>query len=178
MVIYFNRKVAMLKTISATGACINFGDVMKQAKIAPVIVEHDGKAEAVVLSKKAYDQLIAAKEKTDLKKRLEDLHSQIRAESAVRTLPDPAEIIPRGREEGTLNLKVKNLITLLSEMPADADVVLKGYEGGVDDVLNVKLVKIKKDIHAEWYYGRHEIDEAGGVQAVFIQREERKAEEI
>jgi len=29
----------MLKTISATKARINFGDVMKQAKIAPVIVE-------------------------------------------------------------------------------------------------------------------------------------------
>lgn len=73
-------------------------------------------------------------------------------------------------------MKVMDLLTLLSEMPADADVVLKGYEGGVDDVLNVKLVKIKKDVHVEWYYGKHEIDEAGDVQAVFIQRDERKAE--
>ena len=71
-------------------------------------------------------------------------------------------------------MKVKNFTTLLSEMPADADVVLKGYEGGVDDVLNVKLVKIKKDVHAEWYYGRHGIDEDGDVQAVLIQREERE----
>ena len=74
-------------------------------------------------------------------------------------------------------MKVKDLLTLLSEMPADADVVLKGYEGGVDDVLNVKLVKIKKDVHAEWYYGKHEINEDGDVQAVFIQREEREPEE-
>jgi len=73
-------------------------------------------------------------------------------------------------------MKVMDLLTLLSEMPADADVVLKGYEGGVDDVLNAKLVKIKKDVHAEWYYGRHEINEDGDVQAVFIQREEREAE--
>jgi hypothetical protein len=71
-------------------------------------------------------------------------------------------------------MKVMDLLTLLSEMPADADVVVKGYEGGVDDVINLKLVKIKKDIHAEWYYGRHEIDEDGGVQAVLIQREERE----
>jgi len=89
----------MLKTISATKARIHFGDVMKQAKIAPVIVERDGKAEVVVLSKKAYDQLVAAKEKTDMKKRLEDLHARIRAELAGRTLPDPAEVIRRGREE-------------------------------------------------------------------------------
>ena len=73
-------------------------------------------------------------------------------------------------------MKVINLLTLLSQMPAEADVVVKGYEGGVDDVVNVKLVKIKKDVHSEWYYGRHEIDEDGGVQVVFIQREERKAE--
>ena len=73
-------------------------------------------------------------------------------------------------------MKVKDLITLLSQMPADVDVVVKGYEGGVDDVLNLKLVKIKKDIHSEWYYGRHEIDEKGDIQAVFIQREERKSD--
>ena len=73
-------------------------------------------------------------------------------------------------------MKVINLLTLLSQMPAEADVVVKGYEGGVDDVVNVKLVKIKKDAHAEWYYGRHEIDEDGDVQAVFIQREESQAD--
>ena len=73
-------------------------------------------------------------------------------------------------------MKVIDLLTLLSQMPAEADVVVKGYEGGVDDVVDVKLVKIKKDIHAEWYYGRHEIDEDGNVQAVFIQREERQAD--
>ena len=89
----------MLKTISATKARINFGDVMKQAKIAPVIVERGGKAEVVVLSKKAYDQLIAAKDKNDLKKRIEELHTKIRAELAGRTLPDPAEVIRQGRKE-------------------------------------------------------------------------------
>ena len=72
-------------------------------------------------------------------------------------------------------MKVKDLLTLLSQMPAEADVVVKGYEGGVDDVVNVKMVKVKKDVHTKWYYGRHEIDEDGDVQAVFIQREERQA---
>jgi prevent-host-death family protein len=89
----------MERTISATQARIHFGEIMKQAKVGPVIVERDGKAEVVVISKKAYDQLIAAKEKPDWKKRLEDLHAQIRTELAGRTLPDPAEIIRKGREE-------------------------------------------------------------------------------
>lgn len=73
-------------------------------------------------------------------------------------------------------MKVRDLLTLLSKMPADADVVAKGYEDGVDDVVQVKLVKLKKDINTEWYYGKHQISEDGDVQAVFIQREERKEE--
>lgn len=71
-------------------------------------------------------------------------------------------------------MKVIDLITLLSQMPSEVDVVLKGYEGGVDDVVNVKLVRIKKDVNSEWYYGKHEIDEGGDAPAVYLQREERK----
>ena len=89
----------MLKTISATKARINFGDVMKQAKIAPIIVERGGKAEVVVLSKKAYDQLVAAKTHADVRKRVEALHKKIRTELKGKTLTDPAELIRQGREE-------------------------------------------------------------------------------
>lgn len=89
----------MLKTISATKARINFGDVMKLAKVAPVIVERSGKAEVVVLSKKAYDQLIAAQVHANVQKRIEDLHKKIRIELAGKSLPDPAELIRQGREE-------------------------------------------------------------------------------
>lgn len=89
----------MLKTISATKARINFGDVMKQAKIAPVIVERGGKAEVVVLSMKAYDQLIAAKVNANVQKRIEALHKKIRAELAGKSLTDPAELIRQGRAE-------------------------------------------------------------------------------
>ena len=73
-------------------------------------------------------------------------------------------------------MKVIDLLTLLSQMPSEADVVVKGYEGGVDDVVNVKLVKIKKNVNHEWYYGKHTIDEDSDIQAVFIQREERQAD--
>jgi len=89
----------MLKTISATKARINFGDVMKQAKIAPVIVERGGKAEVVVLSKKAYDQLVVANQRKDWRKLLEEAHKSIRAEIGDRQLPDPAEMLRLAREE-------------------------------------------------------------------------------
>ena len=74
-------------------------------------------------------------------------------------------------------MKVKELLNLLSQMPSELDVVVKGYEGGVDDVINVQIVHIKKDARTEWYYGRHELEEGSNVQAVFIQREERNAYE-
>lgn len=89
----------MLKTISATKARIHFGDVMKQAKIAPVIVERDGKAVVVVLSKKTYDQLIIAKSQANLQKRLDILHAQIRVELKGKKLPDISEFIRQGREQ-------------------------------------------------------------------------------
>ncbi|MCC6568304.1 MAG: hypothetical protein IT315_03620 [Anaerolineales bacterium] len=72
-------------------------------------------------------------------------------------------------------MKVKDLITLLSQMPTDANVIIEGYEGGVDDVVKVGLVKIKKDVNSKWYYGKYVIDEEGDVQAVFIEGEERQA---
>lgn len=89
----------MQKTISATQARIHFGEIMRQAKIGPVIVERDGKAEVVVISKKAYDQLIAATAQADLQKKMDELHDRIRVELAGRSLPDPAEVIRQGREE-------------------------------------------------------------------------------
>lgn len=89
----------MLKTISATKARINFGEVMKQAKMGPVIVERAGKPEVVVLSKKAYDQLVAAKSGTDWRKLLEEAHKSIRAEIGNRALPDPAEMLRLAREQ-------------------------------------------------------------------------------
>jgi hypothetical protein len=73
-------------------------------------------------------------------------------------------------------MRVHELITVLSMMSQDAVVVVKGYEEGVDDVADVKLVQIHKDVYKEWYYGKHEIDDAGSVQAVFLAGPERQPE--
>jgi len=75
-----------------------------------------------------------------------------------------------------LAMRVNELIVLLSQMPADAEVVVKGYEEGVDDVVDVTLVQIRKGFYKEWYYGKHAIDKAGDVQAVFIAGPERQPE--
>lgn len=73
-------------------------------------------------------------------------------------------------------MRVDELIALLTQMPTNADVVVKGYEGGVDDVVDVTLVQIRKDVHQEWYYGKHAIDDTSDVQAVFIAGPKRQPE--
>ncbi len=73
-------------------------------------------------------------------------------------------------------MRVHELIALLSKMPADADVVVKGYEEGVDDVIDVKLVQIRRDVYKQWYYGKHVIDSTGDVQAAFVAGPERQSE--
>jgi len=66
-------------------------------------------------------------------------------------------------------MKVNELLALLSQMPANADVVVKGYDEGVDDVVDIALIQIRRDVHKEWYYGKHEIDETSHIQAVLLQ---------
>ena len=89
----------MNRTISATEARIHFGELMRRAKSGPVIVERDGKADVVVISKQEYDRLVENVPKPDWWSMVEELHAKLRVELAGRTLPDPAEIIRQGREE-------------------------------------------------------------------------------
>jgi len=89
----------MNRTISATEARVHFGEVMRKAKSGPVIVERDGKADVVVISKQEYDRLVENVPKQDWWSMVEELHAKLRVELAGRTLPDPAEIIRQGREE-------------------------------------------------------------------------------
>jgi hypothetical protein len=53
-------EVKMEQIISATLARIHFGEIMQQAKQAPVLVERNGKTEVVILSFPAYEALSRA----------------------------------------------------------------------------------------------------------------------
>ncbi len=89
----------MYRTVSATEARIHFGEIMRQAKAGPVIVERDGKPEVVVISKQHYDTLAGHTSRNDWRKLLDELHDRLSVELAGRTLPEPEEIIRQGREE-------------------------------------------------------------------------------
>ena len=56
-------------------------------------------------------------------------------------------------------MTVKQLIQILSTIEdQDVRVMVKGYEGGYNDVegINIDPIDIALDVNTEWYYGVHE----------------------
>ena len=56
-------------------------------------------------------------------------------------------------------MTVKQLITILSTIKdQDTLVMVKGYEGGYNDVeaINIDPIDVALDVNDQWYYGRHE----------------------
>ena len=53
-------------------------------------------------------------------------------------------------------MKVKELIEKLSQLDPELMVVVRGYEGGVDEVSGYGVCNIWVNANDEWYYGRHE----------------------
>ena len=68
-------------------------------------------------------------------------------------------------------MNVDQLIKRLQMYPPDLRVVVRGYEGGYNDVDTFENIKILLDYHSAWYYGKHE-------DASFIQNEETKANAV
>jgi hypothetical protein len=54
-------------------------------------------------------------------------------------------------------MKVKELIELLSQMNPELLVVIRGYEGGVDEMDKFEMCDIELNVNTEEYYGKHEI---------------------
>jgi hypothetical protein len=55
-------------------------------------------------------------------------------------------------------MKVKELIEKLSKLDQESNVFISGYEGGYNDVTDCsESVEIVRDVHEEWYYGKHEL---------------------
>jgi hypothetical protein len=56
-------------------------------------------------------------------------------------------------------MTVKQLIESLSKIEdKEAWIMVNGYEGGYDDVMNINPapIDIALDVNDEWYYGKHE----------------------
>lgn len=56
-------------------------------------------------------------------------------------------------------MKVKELIEHLLTFDQELDIVVNGYEGGVTEDVSIETAIVVCDVHQEWYYGEHEIDD-------------------
>jgi len=54
-------------------------------------------------------------------------------------------------------MKIKQLIRILNECDPEDEVVIRGYESGVNLVTDVECCRLALDVNKEDYYGRHEI---------------------
>ena len=76
-------------------------------------------------------------------------------------------------------MTAKELIILLQELPPEIKVVIRGYEEGYNDIQRLKLVKLRKEIDAKWYYGEYFKNDTGySIDAVELYGENKKQEEI
>ena len=68
-------------------------------------------------------------------------------------------------------MKVKELMKQLQLYNPEQMVVIGGYEGGYDEIEEVKEIKLQLNVNKAWYYGKHEsamFDEDFDCNAVYI----------
>ncbi|MFA6144560.1 MAG: hypothetical protein WCW84_00905 [Sulfurimonas sp.] len=65
-------------------------------------------------------------------------------------------------------LTVSELIEKLLKLPQDALMVVDGYEGGFDGVVDVSMIGVNYDESKEWYYGPYEQSEQKEIVAVYL----------
>jgi len=58
-------------------------------------------------------------------------------------------------------MTVAELIEALQRVPQGLTVVRSGYEGGYADVSTFSVIKLRRFVNTEWYYGPHEEEEDG-----------------
>ena len=54
-------------------------------------------------------------------------------------------------------MKVKELIEQLQALNPELEVMRDGYEGGVENVTMIEVLKVALNVNDLWYYGSHEV---------------------
>lgn len=65
-------------------------------------------------------------------------------------------------------LTVSELIEKLLKLPQNALMIVDGYEGGFDGVIDVSMIDVNYDESKKWYYGRYEQSEQKEIAAVYL----------
>jgi hypothetical protein len=53
-------------------------------------------------------------------------------------------------------MTAQDLIQHLKKIPSNTKIVIRGYENGYKDILNLKPVKIKLNTNTNWYDGEYD----------------------
>jgi hypothetical protein len=61
-------------------------------------------------------------------------------------------------------MTAQELIIELQKMPSNTKVVIRGYENGYNDILNLKPVKIKLNTNTNWYDGEYDFSSDNDAQ--------------
>lgn len=52
-------------------------------------------------------------------------------------------------------MTIKELIEALSKFDPDTPVVVRGYEGGYNDIMEIEETSMQLNVNRVWYYGAH-----------------------
>lgn len=61
-------------------------------------------------------------------------------------------------------MTVEELINALQQYDPKLRVIMRGYEGGMDDIGSLQDLQIALNVHDAWYYGKHELADAGFIK--------------
>ena len=71
-------------------------------------------------------------------------------------------------------MTVAELIIGLNQAPPNAKVIVRGYENGYNDVLELRSLFVRQNPEANWYDGEYEKSEApDGIEAIEIYGENK-----
>lgn len=73
-------------------------------------------------------------------------------------------------------MTANELIQHLQQLPPDTRIVIRGYEDGYNDILQLKPVKIKPKENADWYDGEYtDSTDADAIDAIDLFGENKNA---
>ncbi|MDI6757254.1 MAG: hypothetical protein QME32_04450 [Endomicrobiia bacterium] len=76
-------------------------------------------------------------------------------------------------------MKIKELVQCLHQFDEGMEVLVEGYEQGVEplDKERIKKIKYTENVHKQWYYGRHEKDKNGKHEGILLRRKTESEQE-
>jgi len=74
-------------------------------------------------------------------------------------------------------MTVAELIVRLNQAPPDSKVVVRGYENGYNDVVELRSLSVRQNPEANWYDGEYELSKStDGIEAIEIYGENKLSE--